>query len=93
MVAREPRRRSAPHTVIDAAVVVADDGSGIPTVQVFIVSERTDDAMERELLRLCKGRLSTYKVPRSFEIVGELPRTVTGKIQRFALRSGASAER
>ena len=78
--------------VTDAAVVTADDGSGIPTVKAFVVSERTDDALERELLRLCKGRLSSFKVPRSFEIVGELPRTPTGKIQRFALRSAPQAD-
>ena len=74
--------------VAEAAVVSIDDGSGVPTMRAFVVTERHDDQLRRELLRLCRDRLATYKVPRAFEVVDELPRTVTGKLRRFALRSG-----
>jgi acyl-coenzyme A synthetase/AMP-(fatty) acid ligase len=76
--------------VMDAAVVAADDGSGVPTVRAFVVSERNDDRLRKELLRLCRDRLAGYKVPSEFAIVDELPRTVTGKLRRFVLRSGAA---
>ena len=45
-------------------------------------------ALERELLELCKYGLATYKYPRWFNFIGELPKTATGKIQRFKLRAG-----
>jgi benzoate-CoA ligase family protein len=77
--------------VIDAAVVAVDDGSGVPIVKAFVMSARTDGTLQRELRRLCRSRLATYKVPQSIEIVSALPRTVAGKVQRFALRSDRSA--
>ena len=41
-----------------------------------------------ELEALCKSELAGYKRPRRYEVVTELPKTATGKIQRFKLRSG-----
>ena len=76
--------------VTDAAVVAVDDGSGVPTIRAFVVSERSDGDLQKELVRLCRHRLANYKVPRVFEVVQELPRTVTGKVRRFVLRSGTS---
>ena len=40
-----------------------------------------------ELLRHCKAKLSTYKIPRWIEYTNELPKTATGKIQRFKPRN------
>jgi benzoate-CoA ligase family protein len=45
-----------------------------------------DVAMMRQLLQHCGTRLPAYKCPRMIEFVAELPRTATGKIQRFKLR-------
>jgi long-chain acyl-CoA synthetase len=46
-----------------------------------------------ELAAHCREHLAPYKVPRSFEIMDELPKTVTGKIQRNVLRQKASTAR
>jgi benzoate-CoA ligase len=75
--------------VIDAAVVAVDQGSGVPTLRAFLLSDRTDDALAKEALGLCRGRLASFKLPRVVEVVSELPRTPTGKLKRFALREEA----
>jgi len=45
---------------------------------------------ESELQAFVKDRLAPYKYPRLIEFIGELPKTATGKIQRFRLRERAS---
>ena len=46
-----------------------------------------------DLVRFCEGRLSYFAIPRFVEFVGELPRTESGKIQKFKLRErGRSSE-
>jgi benzoate-CoA ligase family protein len=77
--------------VSDAAVIAVDDGSGVPVLKAFVVSERAESELPRELLRLCRTRLASFKVPQSFEIVEELPRTPSGKLRRFVLRQGAGS--
>jgi acyl-coenzyme A synthetase/AMP-(fatty) acid ligase len=74
--------------VHDAAVVAIDDGSGVPVLKAFVVSDRSGPELSRELLRLCRSRLATFKVPQSFDVVEELPRTPSGKLRRFVLRQG-----
>jgi benzoate-CoA ligase family protein len=74
--------------VDDAAVVAIDDGSGVPVLKAFVVSQRSGAELSRDLLRLCRSRLATFKVPQSFEVVEELPRTPSGKLRRFVLRQG-----
>ena len=46
-------------------------------------------SLEQELADLVRRRLAGYKAPRRVEVVAELPKTATGKIQRFPLRDGA----
>jgi benzoate-CoA ligase len=72
--------------VADAAVVSVDSGTGVPQLKAFVLTESTDPKLPRELLGLCRERLSRFKVPQSFEIVTELPRTPTGKLKRYVLR-------
>ena len=57
----------------DAAVIGVDDGSGVPYVQAFVTSGRTDAEFTHELMRLCRRRLAKSEVPRSFEVVDSLP--------------------
>jgi benzoate-CoA ligase len=78
--------------VADAAVVAIDDGSGVPVLRAFVVSERTGRELSRDLLRLCRSRLASYKIPQSFEVVDELPRTPSGKLRRFVLRQGTESQ-
>ena len=49
---------------------------------------RPSDALAAELRDFVRGRTAGYKVPAIVDFVAELPRTVTGKIQRFRLRAG-----
>ena len=46
-----------------------------------------------ELQDFVKSRIAPYKYPRAIEFVAELPRTQTGKLQRFKLRTGAADAR
>ncbi len=52
--------------VSDAAVVATDDGSGIPVLRAYVVSERGGRDLSKDLLRLSRTRLANYKVPQSF---------------------------
>ncbi len=49
-----------------------------------------DDALADELREWCKERMRRYEYPHVVEFVDELPRTLTGKVQRFALRDEAA---
>ena len=72
--------------VSDAAVVAVDEEVGVPVLKAFVLSQRDDARLLTELARLCRTRLATFKVPKAFEVVPELPRTPTGKLRRFLLR-------
>ena len=45
-----------------------------------------DEALADELKQFVKSRLAPHKYPRQLEFIAELPKTATGKIQRFRLR-------
>lgn len=79
--------------VADAAVVAVDEGTGVPLLKAFVLSERADSKLPKELAGLCRKRLARFKIPKSFEVVDELPRTPTGKLKRFVLRGDASGQR
>ena len=72
--------------VTEVAVVAIDEETGVPVLKAFVVADRRDDELRRELARLCRQRLASFKVPQVFELVDELPRTPTGKLRRFVLR-------
>jgi long-chain acyl-CoA synthetase len=72
--------------VREAAVVgVPDDYRG-ETVKAFVSLRPGQDVAPEELIAFCKERMAAYKYPRFVDIVGELPKTVTGKILRRELR-------
>ncbi len=80
--------------VREAAVVERADADGLMKPAAYIVTRNAGDACEstvEELRRFCKTNLAGYKYPRWFTFVDELPKTVTGKIQRFRLREGNPA--
>ena len=82
-----------PH-VAEAAVVGAKDARGL-TYAVAYVTLRAgfagSDELAREICSHVKARLDSHKVPREVRFCGELPKTVTGKIQRFKLRATANS--
>ncbi len=76
--------------VLEAAVVGHPDAEGLVKPRAFVVLKepgRGGDALAAELKAFVKERLAPYKYPRWIEFVTELPKTATGKIQRFRLRS------
>src|SRR5262244_2965958 len=78
--------------VLEAAVVGQEDHDGLlkPKAYVILKSEfKASDQLKEELQTLVKSKLAPYKYPRWVDFVDELPKTVTGKIQRFRLRSGS----
>jgi len=81
--------------VAECAVVgVADEARG-QIVKAFVVTAPGgggSDALARELQEFVKSELAPYKYPRAVEFVADLPRTLTGKLQRFRLRAGAAVE-
>jgi benzoate-CoA ligase len=76
----------------DAAVVGVPDPDGLPRTALFAVPPSggfDGAALEAEIRRVVSERLSPYKCPKWVRFVNEIPRTATGKVQRFKLRSEA----
>jgi benzoate-CoA ligase len=76
--------------VLEAAVVAWPDPEGLIKPKAFVVlrsPDRACDALAQALQEHCKSRLAPYKYPRSIEFRIDLPKTATGKIQRFKLRA------
>jgi benzoate-CoA ligase len=72
--------------VLEAAVIGVPDGEGLTKTKAFVVLKPGEQASEAELKAFVKERLAPYKYPRAIEFVHDLPKTATGKIQRFKLR-------
>ncbi len=67
------------------------DASNLIKPKAFVVlkeSYTADEEMKKTLVEHCKEKMAEYKRPRWIEFVSELPKTATGKIQRFRLRGG-----
>jgi acyl-coenzyme A synthetase/AMP-(fatty) acid ligase len=76
--------------ILEAAVIGDQDSDGLikPKAYVLLKSEfKASDQLKNELQTYVKNKLAPYKYPRWVEFVEDLPKTVTGKIQRFRLRS------
>lgn len=78
--------------VLEAAVIGRREADGLTRPHAFCVLKEgltPPPSLEQELADLVRRRLAGYKAPRRVEVVAELPKTATGKIQRFRLRDGA----
>lgn len=76
-------------SVLEAAVTGHADQDGLIKPKAYVVLKgeyQQSDHLREELQSLVKNRLAPYKYPRWIEFVEDLPKTVTGKIQRFRLR-------
>jgi fatty-acyl-CoA synthase len=82
--------------VLEAAVVGRPDEKWGETPCAFVVlrqdvaSEKSEGEWEQELIAFCKDNMARFKCPKTV-IFGELPKTNTGKIQKFVLRDQAKA--
>jgi benzoate-CoA ligase len=72
--------------VLEAAVIGKEDAEGLTKTKAFVVLKAGQQASEAELKAFVKERLAPYKYPRFIEFLADLPKTATGKIQRFKLR-------
>ena len=75
--------------VLECAVVAAPDEERGNVVKAFVVlreGAQPGDELVRTLQEFAKSRIAPYKYPRRIEFVAALPRTQTGKLQRFRLR-------
>jgi len=82
--------------VLECAVVGAPDEARGTIVKAYVVLRQPqddtqdgagDETLVTELQDFVKSRIAPYKYPRAIEFVAELPRTQTGKLQRFKLRA------
>jgi fatty-acyl-CoA synthase len=73
-------------SVAEVAVIGVPSEKWGETIKALVVLAPGTSATEEELIRHCKERLAGYKSPTSVEFREEIPRTATGKIQKFKLR-------
>ncbi|MFD2263849.1 acyl-CoA synthetase [Lacibacterium aquatile] len=74
--------------VLEAAVVARPDAKWGETPCAFVTLKPGASADEREIIDFCRQHLASYKIPRTV-VFGDLPKTSTGKVQKFQLRATA----
>jgi benzoate-CoA ligase len=72
--------------VLEAAVIGVADTEGLTKTKAFVVLKANAHTTDAELKTFVKDKLAPYKYPRQIVFVSDLPKTATGKIQRFKLR-------
>ena len=75
--------------VQEVAIVGLPDEKWGETPHAFVVLRDGASITEGDLITFTRKHLAHFKAPRGVTIVGELPKTATGKIQKFVLRKGA----
>lgn len=76
--------------VVECAVVAQMDQSDLVKPKAYVILKNgysASEELEKELIQFCRDEMAEYKRPRWIDFVDELPKTATGKIQRFKLRS------
>ena len=73
--------------ILVAAVVAAADDEGLEKPKAYIVMKNAEEIIDvEELKEFVKAKIGKWKYPRWVEVLDDLPKTATGKIQRFKLR-------
>ncbi|MDQ3654739.1 MAG: benzoate-CoA ligase family protein [Chloroflexota bacterium] len=81
------------YPAVHEAAVVGVPVDGVTTIKATVVLRvdyEPSPLLARELQDWCKARLQRYQFPQAIDFVDELPKTLTGKIQRFVLREGTA---
>jgi len=73
--------------VLEAAVVGVPDATWGEAIKAFVVLRSGQAATEVELIDFCRGRLASYKKPKSVEFVETLPKSAVGKVVRRVLKA------
>jgi fatty-acyl-CoA synthase len=75
------------HALVSAVSVVGIPDVDLGEVLVAFVQVKAGEALdEQQLMKFCRSRLASFKVPRIWKFVGQFPQTASGKIQKFILR-------
>jgi benzoate-CoA ligase family protein len=77
------------HPAVAESAVVAIEVEGFTKIKAFVITKgdvSAGDALVADLQEHCKSRLQRFQYPHFIEFVPDLPKTVTGKIQRYKLR-------
>jgi acyl-coenzyme A synthetase/AMP-(fatty) acid ligase len=83
----------AEHPAVFECAVVQVLVDGLTRIKAVVVTEQADpERLTPELQEWCKQRLQRYEYPHLVEYAKELPKTTTGKIQRYKLRDTAPGE-
>jgi benzoate-CoA ligase len=80
------------HAAVAESAVVGISVDGFTKIKAFVITKgdaTPGDALATELQEHCKTKLQRFQYPHLVEFVQELPKTVTGKIQRYKLREPA----
>jgi fatty-acyl-CoA synthase len=77
--------------VQEAAVVGLRDERWGEAPHAFVILKPGQQATEDELRQFTRDRLAHFKCPHTVKFVDELPKTATGKIQKYVLRGGRAA--
>jgi benzoate-CoA ligase family protein len=80
------------HPSVAESAVVGIDVDGFTKIKAFVITRGAvpaDDSLVAELQEHCKSRLQRFQYPHLIDFVQDLPKTVTGKIQRYKLREPA----
>jgi fatty-acyl-CoA synthase len=72
--------------VLEAAVIGVPDDKWGERPKAFVVFRAAHSATQEELIAHVRSKIARYKAPREIDITLELPKTATGKIQKFVLR-------
>jgi fatty-acyl-CoA synthase len=75
--------------VLEAAVVAKHDDVWGEKPCVFVTLKEGEETTDKKIIAFCRNNLAHYKVPK-FVVFGDLPKTSTGKIQKFVLRDKAN---
>jgi benzoate-CoA ligase len=81
--------------VQEAAAIGCEDGNKLVKPAAYIVLKNgmnSSSQLIEQIREHLRVKLAPYKCPQTFEIVKELPKTATGKIQRYKLRQIASGK-
>ncbi len=72
--------------VLECAVIGVPDEKWGEVPKAYVVLKPGASATPEELIEFCRQRLARFKVPKAVEFLAELPKTSTGKVQKFRLR-------
>lgn len=78
--------------IVDVQVIGVPSQRYGEEVMAWVIQREGFDFSQEELLRYCKGRIATFKIPKYWKFVSEFPMTVTGKIRKVEMREIAAKE-